>query len=483
MRKTPLPLRLLLLVAVVEVVAWTVATVPFQGPDEAPHYAYVQYLAETGHKPSFDGGGGMVSQETDGLFSGFNLYVLKRQPDARPYWSRSEVRYWDAYARTLTPAARKTGSGPNSVAKNPPLYYAYEAIPYRLAVAAGAGPFARLFWMRLANALLYLATIVLTWLIASELLASVLLRTLATATVVLLPMASFIGAVVNPDSMLAAIWAGALLASLRLLLRGFSTARVVGLLALCAASLLTHGRGLPLALFALVALGFAWHRHRPPLRRAGVAVGAGLALIVVGFVAYSLFLGGSGGGIYGGELRFAQHFSVTQFASFVWQFYLPRLPFMAVRPGPDFGFAQFFVQGFLPGAFGGQEVRFSDSTYRLMQVLCVAGVVAFAAAAYRQRVRIAERWDVAVLLAALALLTLAFLHLASYRAVVQPGATDALIVGRYLLPLAPLLGIAVAVVVAALRLSRQAYAVAGVFALGVLLQLGGLGLSVARFYG
>jgi Predicted membrane protein (DUF2142) len=479
----PLPLRLLLLVGLIEVLAWTAVTAPFQGPDEAAHYAYVQYFAETGHKPSFDGGGGIVSRETDGVFSGFNLYTLKQQPTARPFSTSSEKSYWQDYEKTVKPADRASGSGPNSVAKNPPLYYAYESIPYRASLALGAGPLGRLFWMRVANAALFLLTIWLTWLIASELFASILLRAITTATVVLLPMAAFMGAVVNPDTLLATIFAAALLLALRLLQRGFSRGRVVGLLALTAASLLTHGRGLPLLVFALGALAFAWYRHRPPIRPVAIWAAAGTAILIAGFVAYRLILSGSGGGgLYGGELHLG-HFSPTQFVSFVWQFYLPKLPFAATRPGPNFGWYQFFIQGYLPGSFGGEEVRWATNTYRMAQLAVFAGFVALIAAAVSLRARLGARWDVALLVLAFVVVPVLFLHLASYRAVVQPGATNALIVGRYLLPLTPALGIAVALILRAVRGSWQLAAAGVVAALGVLLQLGALGLSIERFYG
>jgi 4-amino-4-deoxy-L-arabinose transferase-like glycosyltransferase len=483
-RGTPLPLKLLLLVAAIEVLAWTAVTTPFQGPDEAAHYAYVQYLAETGHKPSFDGGGAIFSHETDGLFTGFNLYALKRNAAVRPMWTSDEVSYWKQFQAALTPAARKNGSGPNSVAKNPPLYYGYESIPYRAALALGAEPFTRLFWMRLANAVFFLLTIVLTWLSASELFQSVLARTVATAAVALQPMAAFMAGVVNPDSLLMALWAGALLVALRLLIYGFTAPRVIGLLGLSALALVTHGRGLPLLPFALVAIGLGWWRHRPKPRRAAVWLGAGLATLVALFVAYRVFLNGNGGGgLYGGELRFARHFSPTEFASFVWQFYLPKLPFMTARPGPAFGFQQFFIQGYLPGAFGGEEVRFSDNVYRLVQLAVVAGLVWLVVALVSVRQALRARWDEFALLVALLVFTLGFLHLASFRAVLDPGARDALIVGRYLLPLTPLFGLALALLVQSLRERWRGYAAAAFVATGVALQLGGLGLSIGRFYG
>ena len=126
------PLRLLLIVAVIELLAWAVVTPPLQGPDESAHYSYAQYLAETGHKPQFAAGDGTVSRETGAALNSFNLYALPGRGDARPFWSRAELGSFKNYERTATDADRKNGGGPNALAKNPPLYYAYEAIPYRL---------------------------------------------------------------------------------------------------------------------------------------------------------------------------------------------------------------------------------------------------------------------------------------------------------------------------------------------------------------
>ena len=50
-RGIPRPLALMLVVAASLSIAWDVATPALQGPDEARHFAYLQYLAETGHLP------------------------------------------------------------------------------------------------------------------------------------------------------------------------------------------------------------------------------------------------------------------------------------------------------------------------------------------------------------------------------------------------------------------------------------------------
>src|ERR1700752_1281381 len=50
--RIPTPLKLLLAVGAVLSIAWNLATPAFPGPDAGPPYAYLQYLAETGHLPS-----------------------------------------------------------------------------------------------------------------------------------------------------------------------------------------------------------------------------------------------------------------------------------------------------------------------------------------------------------------------------------------------------------------------------------------------
>jgi hypothetical protein len=78
---------------------------------------------------------------------------------------------------------------------------------------------------------------------------------------------------------------------------------------------------------------------------------------------------------------------------------------------------------------------------------------------------------------------LGLLHWAAYKLIVSDPNADPLLVGRYLLPLAPLFGCGVAIVVGGLPRRLSGVAAGAVLGIGVLLSLGGLGLSLARFYG
>ena len=67
-----------------------------------------------------------------------NLQPLIGNLTAKPGWSPVDLKLWHEAERTLPAGAATNGSGPNAIAKNPPLYYALMAIPYRLFLVASA---------------------------------------------------------------------------------------------------------------------------------------------------------------------------------------------------------------------------------------------------------------------------------------------------------------------------------------------------------
>ena len=77
---------------------------------------------------------------------------------------------------------------------------------------------------------------------------------------------------------------------------------------------------------------------------------------------------------------------------------------------------------------------------------------------------------------------LLFLHYVSYRALLSDNGADPLIVGRYLLPMVSLFGLAIAFTLGSLPKRLGPPMAALVLALGVLLSIGGIGITVVRFY-
>jgi len=480
-RATPRPLALLLVVGALQSIAWDLALPAFQGPDEDTHFAYVQHLAETGKLPSPTSGGSAYSSEEEETLVTLNLLPLIGDASGRPAWSEADLKAWRVVVPHDRPA-RENGAGPNPIAKNPPLYYALMSIPYRLLVWLPL--LKRLFVLRLFNALCYLATIAMTWLLAGELFGSVRWKqTLAAGTVALEPQLSFMSAVINADNLLAALCTAVLLASVRLVTRGPSMKRVLIASGLTAAAVLAHGRGLVTIPVLGVALLVAWHTHRPTaidsLRRGAAAA----ATIFVAFLAYVAF-GRSGGSLYGGQitqLNTQTHFNLRQFLSSIYQFYFPRLGSMRPRLGPEYGYKQVFIDTFY-GTFGSLDVTFKERIYDVLQVLSALGLVGLYTAVVVRWRRLWAAWPVVAVLLTLLVTNLVFLHYVSYRALLSDNGSDPLIVGRYLLPMISLFGLAIAFTLGALPRRLGPLLGALVLALGVLLSLGGIGITIVRFY-
>jgi 4-amino-4-deoxy-L-arabinose transferase-like glycosyltransferase len=484
-RETSRPLVALLAVAGLLSLGWSVAIAPFTGGDEDNHFAYTAWLASSGHPPAVSSGQRPYSTIQGFAFRDLGYLRTVGNPEARPPWHDVEERRYKRFARAQPPDAQSNGSGPNPLGKNPPLYYAYESLPWL--VAPGGHLFGRLFLMRLASGLLLLATVTFMWLLAGEVFRRALPRTVATGVVALHPLLTYTSGIVTNDNLLATLWTLFFWLALRVVRLGLSPGRVAALAAVAAASILTHGRGLAIVPVFLITLLVALLRHRPAVRAALPAIGAGVAVLAVALVAYRVILanaadGDVGAAAYGGEVTLgaANGFNLRQFASFVWQFYLPKLGFMSPRVGPGYGFRQMFVEtGF--GSFASLEIVFAPWVYDLVQITLVGTAVALYTLLARHWPLVRRHLAEIVVLLAGGLSMLGLLHLASYRAVAGGGA-DPLITGRYLLPLVGLLGLAVGGVVALLPRPAAPYVGAAVLVGLCSLSLAGIGLAVTRFY-
>ncbi|MDO8184068.1 DUF2142 domain-containing protein [Conexibacter sp. JD483] len=485
LRAFPAPLALVLVAAAILASGWALLLPPFQGPDESEHFAYVQHLAETGDAPSsttFDGAGSHSSEQTTAM-DALGLRMLMGIPGARPLWNAADQQRWDDYERSATQAQRSDGDGANPIAKNPPLYYAYEALAYK--AAPGDSLYDHLLATRVANIVLFLITVACAWLAAAELTARIWVRTLTAAVVAVQPQLTSMAGIVNADTLLVTVWSAFTALALRTLVRGLNTRRVAGLSALAAASALTHGRGLALLPPLAVVVALAWWRQQPPIaRRAALrACGAGAVVLAVGLFLFRLFVagGGSGGSLYGDQTNYIHQggFGIGQFAQQVWQFYLPRLPFLPSRVGPDYGFRQMFVETFF-GSFGWLEVRFPARVYTALKAGMLLGLVALFWAGWTRRELLRERVHVLLGLLAICGSLLALLHLVSYLALLGSG--DPLIVGRYALPLIVPFALAIAFIATSLPRRLGPFLGAAVIALGIVLQLSGMLITVERFY-
>jgi hypothetical protein len=477
-RARPSPLLLaLLLIAAVEALAWIVALPPLEGPDEISHFAYTERMVEARTIPFFPGGtpanpGPSTSTELNAASIYGGILAESRNPFARPPGSERSVELWRRQPARTNHADRANG-GYASAMGSPPLYYAYAALPYVATYPLDF--FDREFAMRLANIPLLLAILALTWAIAGLLLPGQALRFLATAAVALNPQVTHLTAVVNPDLFLAALWTGFFYLATLVIIRGPTRGRVGGIAALCLASCLTHGRGLAILVPAALVLLLAWWRTRRPSRRAAATVftAAGLVSLAAAYLVVRYATLGPP------NVR-----GTRQFASYLWQFYLPKLPFMGATFRPDWNVRDVFIDRFY-GTFAQLEVYFSPGVMSfLAHATQAAAILAVVGLVVRLR-SVSHRSTALWVLAVFAVGAVAYLldmHVAAFRSLAS-GAGDPVATGRYLLPLIAIYGLGIALAIS--WLPRRAAAIAGGVVLGglALLQLSAMGILVERFYG
>ncbi|HEX8067143.1 MAG TPA: DUF2142 domain-containing protein [Thermoleophilaceae bacterium] len=456
--------------------AWALVVPPFQVPDEGGNFGYVQSLVEDGRRP--------VKQLPDGRrpFSYEEQVAEDRSrgvlglgdPSVKPPWSEAVEQRWESLTVPATRGEARENVrtvGPQS--DDPPLYYAYEAIPY--AAGSGGGFFDRLYLMRLWSGLLMLVTTAGAWLLIGELTGRDRLLQLAGAACVgLQPMATFVSGGVNADAGLLALWSIELWLGVRVLSRGPSRATVSALVATAVAACLVKTTALvmipPLGLVLLLAARRAGRPHR--LGRLHVAAGAAAcAAAAVVAVAASRDLADR-------ILLDAGPGDLRAFASYLWQYYLPALPGQQHFTGIDGGQGWNLWVETAWGAFGWMEVRLPDALYAALAALAVLTFAAAARALARRTVA-ATRAALAFLAASGACLV-AGVHWAEFSQLADGSGPTAQ--GRYLLPLLPIAGAAVAAALTNLEPRRRPAAVALTLGGMVALQVVSLAATAGRFY-
>jgi hypothetical protein len=461
---------------------WSLVTPPFQAPDEAAHYAYVESIVERGKLPDTSpklGGGGSY---TLGLALAIEQTALGvvQNPAARPAWTKAEEQQWRSADSALGARRDDDGGGYTTVAAYSPLYYGVEALPY----AAGEGIFTRLWLMRLLSGLMIAGAAAFAFLFARESLPSVSWAApVAGLAAAFEPMLGFIGGAVNNDALLILLATAELYLLARALRRGLDVRLAVAIGAVLAVGIVAKPNMLALVPAAMLALAWLLWRDRARgtepaalLRLGGAAVGA--AALILG-VRYAVFPRQEAIGATLTQTPTGRSFSLNDFLTYTWQWYLPPLPFMEDKfAGPPPAYDVFF-KGFWAN-FGHLDTKFDPGVYRVLLAASVAGVGLIAAALFQHR-STARQWAPRALLAGLAVAGLALLiNLRSYLALIQAELPFAQ--GRYLLPAIAVFGLAVAV--AALGTGRRRGSVAGtalVTAIGAF-NLFSLGLVLTRYY-
>jgi hypothetical protein len=202
------------------------------------------------------------------------------------------------------------------------------------------------------------------------------------------------------------------------------------------------------------------------------------------FLAYVVFGRGAGSSaVYGGQvtaLTGSAGFKLSQFLSTFWNFYLGKFLSLHENIGPSWGYRQVFIEQFY-GAFGSLEVAFHKGANDVMQALSAVGLLGLFAALVARWRQLRRAWPVVAVMLALLLTMVVFLHYVNYRSLLNDGGTSVLLVGRYLLPMVSLFGLAIAFTAGALPRRFGPVAAAVILGIGVVVSLTGIGFTMVRF--
>lgn len=474
-----MPLVLLVAASLLLAVAWALISPPLQAPDENSHVGYVQTLAETGDLPGApDRPPFSTEQLTAAEVS--NADQAAAQSSVRMEWDPRADTRWERRARALPERARQDGGGPNPASSNPPLYYLWEAPAYL--IASNGDFFDRLLAMRIASSLWLALTVIATWLLVGEVLGRDPFLQLAAAGLAgLAPMMTFVSASVSPDGMLFAIWTLALWLGVRALKRGLTAARAAALFAAVGAAIVVKATSYALVPGALLVLTVGLWRKRPAARELALIGGtatAALALTAGAWFAIARLVDRAPAGQISSASA-TTGTNVRELLSYVWQFYLPKLPFQTDYPTVANHIPVFdiWIRG-VWGAFGWTEVTFPPEVYAVL-ALFTAGVIA-ASALVRWRTRRSADLAVGGFLLLTVVSLLAGLHWSEYR-LLESGQGN-FNQGRYLLPLVGIAGLVLANALRALAPARRALGAGAALGGLFILQAFSLGLVLERFH-
>jgi 4-amino-4-deoxy-L-arabinose transferase-like glycosyltransferase len=331
MGQIPRSLVALLTMATIVGLAWALLVPAWQVTDESSHFAYAQTLVENGSLPTSSRKRTFSSDQRLGARISGAREGPTAPSTAPPNWSAGAWRSYLATVYSRQPS-KSDGGGPNPAA-NPPLFYVYDAVPYLL--DHGGTVFGQFYAMRIWAVLLLDLSTLGGWLLAGEVFGRrQSLQLVVGAICALMPMATFISAAVNPDSLLIALWTLALWLGARVIRRGAQTGDTMALCAVAACAILTKATSYALLFPLLAAFIAAWRlAPEPERRRAFKRELKALPVMIIPVLAWLVAaraIGFQEVNQVGVIAARAHPVTVTGFLGYLWQFYLPKLPFMPV---------------------------------------------------------------------------------------------------------------------------------------------------------
>jgi Predicted membrane protein (DUF2142) len=433
-------------VAALSAACWSVITPPFQTPDEPAHFAYVQLLAETGRLPDSSAGG--ISREEEAALGALHQPSIQWHPEAHTISTQAQQR---ELIGVLSSRLSRVGPGAaGAAASEPPAFYALETIPYLL--GSGGTLLDRLELMRLLSALMAGATALFAFLFVRESLPGAPWAwSVGGLGVALMPLLGFASSAVDPDAMLCAVSAAIFYCLARAFRRGATPRLLIALGALCALGAVTKLNFIGLA--PGVGLGLIVLAGRAVRRRSsGEQPGAGASRRELGALAAAVALAASPALVYVASNLLAHHHtlgiassaidglhghSLPDTISYMWQFYLPRLPGMHdYFPGVSTARQLWFDRAV--GLYGWLDTPFPVWAYNLALVPAAAIAVLALRALARRRGALTARLPELLVYVTMGAGLLALIGADSFNARLIEGGSY--FQPRYLLPLVPLAG-------------------------------------------
>ncbi len=361
------------LVAVLNAACWSVISPPFQVPDEPSHFAYAQRLAETGSLPT--GPGEKFPNAEVVALNDLHYTEVRERPAVDTISTAAEQRKLE---HDLAHNYARTGSGNAGVAASePPLYYALETIPYGL--GSSGTILDRLALMRLLSALMGGLTALFAYLFLREALPSTRWAwTVGGLGVALAPLLGIMSGAVNPDALLFAVSTALFYCLARGFRRGITPRLAIAIGAVLAIGFVTKLNFLGLLPGGILGLVLLCGREARTSRQSAYRC-LGLALLVGAspILLYILVNAASGRpavGSLGSAISFTgKRGSILHEISYVWQFYLPRLPGMRSY-FHGFPTTRIFWFDGLVGLYGWLDTTFPHWVYNA--ALIPAGILA-----------------------------------------------------------------------------------------------------------